>query len=210
MARRSRGRGRRRVLWTCWRGAGCAVAMATAQSWRQRRSVEVGNEGWGARRDLVGEGEAERATVESGGEDRGVRSLIPSSGVASEVVGRRRARTVPPDRRNRQRPGMRNWAWPAGPVSVALGPGAGGFPFSIFFSSFCIFLLATNDFAKLCHWLKQFQRIILHCHKKIVRLCEKGSNFYKLKSHLIYCFSHYFNWFRPFKHLAKMLVHHQY
>ena len=87
-----------------------AVAAATAQSWRQRRSVEVGNEGWGARRDLVGEGEAERATVESGGEDRGVRSLILSSGVAGEVVGRRRARAVPPGRRNRKRPGMGNWA----------------------------------------------------------------------------------------------------
>ena len=64
------------------------MAVATAQPWRQRRSVEVGNEGWGARRNLVGEGEVERATVESGGEDRGVRSLIPSPGVAGEVVGR--------------------------------------------------------------------------------------------------------------------------
>ena len=35
-------------------------------------------------------------------------------------------------------------------------------------------------------------------------------HFYNLKRHLIYCFSHFFNRFRPFKHLAKMLVHHQY
>ena len=40
------------------------------------------------------------------------------------------------------------------------------------FSSFCIFFLANNDFAKLCHWPKQFQRIKVHCLKKVGRLLE--------------------------------------
>ena len=52
----------------------------------------------------MGEGQAERATVESGGEDRGVWGLIPSSGVTGEVVGRRRARSVLLGRRNRRQP----------------------------------------------------------------------------------------------------------
>ena len=34
------------------------------------------------------------------------------------------------------------------------------------------FLLATIDFAKLCHWPKQFQRIKVHCLKKVGRLLE--------------------------------------
>ena len=52
----------------------------------------------------------------------------------------------------------------------------GAFPFLCFFvflfQRLLHFLFATIDFAKLCHWPKQFQRIIGHCHKKIVRLLK--------------------------------------
>jgi len=50
------------------------------------------------------------------------------------------------------------------------------FPFLLFFSPFFLqplhLPLATIDFAKLCHWPKQSQRIKVHCLKKVGRLLE--------------------------------------
>ena len=52
------------------------------------------------------------------------------------------------------------------------------FPFLFpLFQQLLHFLLETNDFSKLCHWPKQFQRIIVHSHKKIVRLLKKFAIF---------------------------------
>ena len=102
----------------------------------------------------MGEGEAERATVESGGEDRGVRSLIPSSGITSEVVGRRRARTVPPGRSNRKRPGRGSglacWASWLGPGTMHLAQctvacALSFFNFYLFFFYYLYFAFMFNS-----------------------------------------------------------------
>ena len=101
--------------------------------------------------------------------------------MADEVVRRRRARAVArtveegeDDRGGVGRPSLGQLArvgrsplggqglWPLSPFFC--------FPFFLFFQQLLPLLLATIDFAKLCHWPKQFQIMIGHCQKKIVRL----------------------------------------
>ena len=146
MARRRRGRGRRRVSWTCWRGAGWPMAAAMAQPWRRRRSVRRGRVGSG------GEWERRRNQGESGGEweagsrKRGRGGLILPGVGAGEVVGRECA-PVPTRVGGTGKGGGRGRrAGPAGPVgwlaiSWAVWSKRGGsFPFVLFsFFSFYLF-----------------------------------------------------------------------
>ena len=124
-----------------------------------------------------------------GGETRGARGFALILSRRGRRGGRGRPRpcsdTEQSNRKGRERPARGEWAGLLGQLArVGRSPSGAGafslsaFPFSFFFffffnfSSFCIFFLANNDFAKLCHWPKQFQRIIGHCHKKIVRLLK--------------------------------------
>ena len=118
---------------------------------RRRRALQVR---WGMR-------EAERASSSSWGRGKkisrrrqGGRRWRPypprgaCSSVAGEVVRRRPASCSDAHRGTvGETTGAVSWAWPTGPVSVALGPGAGGVPFSFLFLHFYFFSPFTECFA---------------------------------------------------------------
>ena len=173
------------------RGEAVSGTACVTPAWPRQRSDAVGNgRGGEGKQQLVGKG-----GKRSLGGGRGGRRWRPypprgaCSGVAGEVVRRRRPccglrprnRAGGRETAARGQLGWLGWVRWAGPGGF--GPGRGllslsplSFSFFCFSfsSSFCIFLLATNDFAKLCHWLKQFQRIIVQCHKKNGEAFEKG------------------------------------
>ena len=65
--------------------------------------------------------------------------LLSTHGIAGEVVGRRRASCSDAHLENSgEMTGAGSWAWPAGPVSVALGPGAEGSLF-LFLAAFSFY-----------------------------------------------------------------------
>ena len=130
---------------------------------------------------------------------------LSTRGVAGEVVGRRRApvavRTGGTGGRGERcgelgrlvEVGRGPWGGHGG----QLGQSAqlrGAFPFLCFFvflfQQLLHFLFATIDFAKLCHWPKQSQRIIRRCQKKDCEALEIVCHFHKLKRHLIYFLGH--------------------
>jgi len=163
---------------TAERGGGCGRGDDGER--RRARSGEAGE------RDRVGGKEQVEwvVQVEAGIEEARRRKPYPlARAMPARRVRRGRARSASPGRRNRRearfgelgRPGWVRWAdllgWAEAQGEARGSPTPSSFLF-FFSSSFCLFFLANNDFAELCHWPKQFQRIKVHCLKKVVRLLE--------------------------------------
>ena len=124
------------------------------------------------------------------------------SGVAGEVVRRRRARavarTVEEGEDDRGEWAGLAWAsWLGWAEAHWEARGSGPFPLFLlslflFPAAFAFFFLANKDFAKIMPLAKIISKKYIALPQKYCETLEKECQFYKLKRHLIYCLGHCF------------------